>query len=100
MKRLLFAAALLLFATPAHTEEMATCEDMANLIAQIADAHQKGVPLSKILEATGASKLQPVILDIYRAPRYSSTEMQEREIEWWRNAFHIGCLDAHREARQ
>jgi hypothetical protein len=94
MKRILLVLALVVaFATPARAND-ANCAAFAQAIEQTASAHQSGTPLSKVLELAAKHKpvLRSFILKIYEGPRYSTPEMQLREIAEWRDAAMLWCV--------
>jgi hypothetical protein len=91
-------------ATTAHAQDAATidyyCGSLAVLAESAASAHQQGVALAAMLSKLAESDtdeanravMRAIIVSVYDRPRYSTEEVQGREIAEMRDETHVACL--------
>ena len=71
---------------------MEYCLVHSQTVKTIMGARQKGIPLAKVLSVITAERMQPVILDIYDYPKFSTIKMQHRAIDEMENKALVSCL--------
>ena len=76
-----------------------TCALMAKLANDLMTTHQAGVPLAQVLEMGNnlsseetRTVFQQLALKAYSHPRYSTAQMQQKEIAEFRDEWHVTCL--------
>ncbi len=93
MKKTMMALAMTL-AFSAQASQYQHCETMSDLSQSIMEAHQKGVPMSTIMNKIGNGEVTRIIIKMaYNEPRYSTPESQQREQARFRDYIYGVCVD-------
>ena len=92
MRKIIFAAVLMLPLSAQAEEKYEFCEAVAKLVETIAHNYQLGVSLSDTLAVSKTEAIRAVVVDIYSGPRFQTPDNQEREIARLRNGAHVQCL--------
>ncbi len=86
-------------AQTATTDSYVYCAELASMIESVARAHQRGVPLSAMLDladekisGSNSEKIKGLIITVYDGARFNTAEYQERSIAEFRDRAHIACL--------
>ena len=78
-----------------NTDEM--CDGLSSLSEKIMEARQAGVSLSNALGIVQTEATRMIVMDAWESPRYSTESIIQREIEDFRDRWHLTCLRAMSE---
>jgi hypothetical protein len=101
MKNLLpLTLALAIISSPLLAQEPAEepvgndayCGMISKLSEQIMSSRQKGVSLSTALGIAKSDLIRMIVMDAWESPRYSSETVSQREIDDFRDKWHLLCL--------
>lgn len=101
MNRTLIAIALI---AASSTASAIDCAQVGTLAEAFMKSHQKGVPISSVIKTIGGvtdptakQALKDMIVNAYSKPRYSTEQMQRREIADFRDEYATGCYRGKRQ---
>lgn len=80
------------FTVAANDEELASCEQYAELAKIIMDNRQSGVPLVEMIKTTESKDLRSIIKAAYKRPQYPEGYRQE-PITDFQNDIYLECLE-------
>lgn len=75
-----------------NTDEL--CDGLSSLSEKIMEARQAGVSLSNALGIVQTEATRMIVMDAWESPRYSTESVIQREIEDFRDRWHLTCLRA------
>ena len=88
----------LLFVTPAWAEDKEhtnfVCENLGLIAEAFMTAHQKGVPLSKVMEIEaplGIERIKKFALWAYEEPQWTTEERRADAVRRFRNSVELDC---------
>lgn len=86
--------AIMIAAPAAATDEgQATCDEISALAEAIMTARQSGVSLGQAMSiADGNGGVEEMVIKAWEIPRYSTAQVQRREIEDFRDQWHLVCV--------
>lgn len=102
LKKYLLAISLTVLSSSLMAEEMASnsmeneeyCEAISRLSEGIMKSRQAGVSLSDSLGIAQTEVTRMIVLDAWESPRYSTKSVIQREVDDFRDKWHLGCLKA------
>lgn len=106
MKKLLtFTLVLTIISSPLMAQESGEeklendnyCETVSNLSENIMKSRQRGASLSDALGISPLEIVRTIVLDAWETPRYSMESLSQREIDDFRDKWHLLCLKALNE---
>jgi hypothetical protein len=101
MKNLLpLTLALAIISSPLLAQEPAEepvandayCEMISKLSEQIMSSRQKGVSLSTVLGIAKSDMVRTIVMDAWETPRFFMESLSQREIDDFRDKWHLLCL--------
>lgn len=95
MKKSLISITMLLSATAGAASDD-HCTNIAMLAESVMDSHQAGVSISEVLgsakEAGIEGIIQPMVIEAYDSPRFSTEPMKKKKVGEFRDKWHLRCL--------
>jgi len=89
----IFALIFSIWSAQAAAEDF--CDSVGTFARTIMEARQTGVAMSKLVELTKQHGMDeggmPIIIAAYEAPRYSTEEYRQREIQDFENQAYLAC---------
>jgi len=74
-------------------EEQASCEQIASVAESVMDAHQHGVSMAAMMDiAKDNALIEKMTVEAYEGARYSTKEIQDREIADFRDKWYMWCF--------
>jgi hypothetical protein len=101
MKKLLsLTLALTILSSPLMAQETGEetmeksdyCETISELAEQIMTTRQNGVSLSDALGISELDLVRAMVMNAWETPRYSMESLSQREIDDFRDKWHLLCL--------
>lgn len=68
------------------------CEVISRLSEKVMESRQAGVPLSNALGVAKTDLSRMMVLEAWQTPRYSIESLSQREIDDFRDKWHLLCL--------
>lgn len=94
---------LLLLAFPLQARELAsddinTCEVIAEKAKSIMEVRQVGAPMQEVMDAVKDSAIKSLyfelVIQAYERPRYQSDEFRRRAVVDFQNEWYLSCVKA------
>lgn len=73
------------------------CEKISEISEAIMESRQRGVSLSNALGTSPLDIVRTIVLDAWESPRYSTESVVQREVDDFRDQWHLVCLKAMRD---
>lgn len=80
---------------PVETDEY--CETISQLSEQVMISRQRGAPLSETLGISELDIVRTIVMDAWETPRFFMESLSQREIDDFRDKWHLTCLKSMSE---